>query len=37
MFSLPSKNKKMAFSGVLNDAEVKAALDACSGEPHRLY
>ncbi|KAK2833538.1 hypothetical protein Q5P01_017427 [Channa striata] len=32
-FSLAStqrKDKKMAFSGVLNDADVKAALDGCS-------
>lgn len=26
----------MAFSGVLNEADVKAALDGCSGEHHYL-
>lgn len=26
----------MAFAGVLNDAEVKAALDGCAGELHLL-
>lgn len=26
----------MAFAGVLNDAEMKAALDGCSGELHYL-
>lgn len=29
---LSPKRLKMAFAGVLNDAEVKAALDGCSGE-----
>lgn len=27
----------MAFSSVLNDAEVKKALEGCSGEPHHLH
>lgn len=27
----------MAFSGILNEAEVKAALDSCSGEISNFY